>query len=184
MITSKSELRYYLAEDARANEITPGIGYIVKLLYGNTHAHVYRYLKSLRKYEYYYNTKSPLRYFYRFYNRRLGLRYNLGLFINTIGPGICLPHLEGGVVLNVKQMGKNCTVNIDVLCGNKNNQNNIPTIGDNVLICPGVKIIGKVKIGNNVTIGPNSVIVKDVPDNAVVVGIPGKVLKTKQNNNE
>ena len=63
------------------------------------------------------------------------------------------------------------------MCGNKNGLENIPTIGDNVTICPGAKIIGKITIGNNVTIGPNSVVVKDVPDNAVVVGIPAKILK-------
>lgn len=96
MITTKSELHYYLAEDAQANDIVPGVGYWIKLFYGNTHAHTFRYLKSLRKYEYYYNIKSPLSYFYRFYNRRLGLRYNFAIFINTIGPGLCLPHLEGG----------------------------------------------------------------------------------------
>lgn len=59
-------------------------------------------------------------------------------------------------------------------------------IGDYSIIYPGVvigagsKIMGGVKIGNNVTIAPNAVVVKDVPDNAVVGGIPAKILKIKK----
>ena len=51
-----------------------------------------------------------------------------------------------------------------------------PIIGDNVYIATGAKIIGAIKIGNNVAIGANCVVTKDIPDNAVVVGVPGKVI--------
>ena len=51
----------------------------------------------------------------------------------------------------------------------------IPTIGDNVVICSGAKVIGGIHVGSNVIIGANSVVTHDVPDGAVVVGIPGKV---------
>lgn len=51
-----------------------------------------------------------------------------------------------------------------------------PTIGDNVVMYAGSKIVGKVNIGNNVVIGANAVVINDIPDNAVVVGIPGKVV--------
>jgi len=179
MITTRKELDYYIAEDARVNNITNCIRYYIMLLYGNVHAHTFRYLKSLRKYEYYYNKNSFLKYWYRFYNRRLGLRYRMAMFINTIGPGLSLPHIEGGVVLNCSSMGSNCTVNIDVLCGNKNELDNIPSIGDNVNLCPGCKVIGKVRVGNNVTIAPNAVVVKDVPDNAIVAGVPAQIIKFK-----
>ena len=96
MIRSKSELNYYIKEDAKANHIKSKISYLLKLLYGNVNACVFRYLKSLRKYEYYNNINSPLRYFYRFYNRRLGLKYNLSMPINVIGYGLYIPHIEGG----------------------------------------------------------------------------------------
>src|SRR3972149_632365 len=49
-------------------------------------------------------------------------------------------------------------------------------IGDNVYIGPGARIVGKVDIGSNVAIGANCVVTKDVPENAVVVGVPGKVI--------
>ena len=51
-----------------------------------------------------------------------------------------------------------------------------PTIGDNVYIAPGAKIVGNVKIGNCVAIGANCVVTTDIPDNGVVVGVPGKVI--------
>ena len=49
----------------------------------------------------------------------------------------------------------------------------------NIYIGPGAKIVGAVRIGNNVAIGANCVVTKDVPDNSVVVGIPGKVISQK-----
>jgi serine O-acetyltransferase len=52
----------------------------------------------------------------------------------------------------------------------------VPVIGDNVYIGPGAKIIGRVNMGSGVAIGANAVVTKDVPDNAVVVGVPAKVI--------
>lgn len=51
-----------------------------------------------------------------------------------------------------------------------------PTIGNNVVLSAGSKVIGKITIGNNVMIGANTVVTKDVPDNAVVVGNPSKII--------
>ncbi len=52
-----------------------------------------------------------------------------------------------------------------------------PTIGDNVIITAGAKVIGGVKIGDNVTVGANAVVLKDVPNNCVVVGVPARIVK-------
>lgn len=62
--------------------------------------------------------------------------------------------------------------------GQANRGKNIgcPILGDNIYIGPGAKIVGSVKIGNNVAIGANCVVTKDIQDNAVVIGIPGKVI--------
>jgi serine O-acetyltransferase len=53
----------------------------------------------------------------------------------------------------------------------------VPIIGDNVEICAGARILGLVRIGNNVIIGANAVVVKDVPDNCVVAGVPARIIK-------
>lgn len=55
-----------------------------------------------------------------------------------------------------------------------------PTIGDNVEITVGAKVIGKVSVGDNVIIAPNSVVVKDVPSNTIVSGVPAKIIKIRQ----
>ncbi|MFC2064935.1 serine O-acetyltransferase [Chloroflexota bacterium] len=62
---------------------------------------------------------------------------------------------------------------------NRGEREGYPVIGDNVYIGPGAKIIGKVHVGNNVAIGANCVVTKDVPDNAVVAGVPGRVISMK-----
>lgn len=77
-------------------------------------------------------------------------------------------------------MGNYCSINCGVLVGNKHTRYEIPVIGDNVDLTAGCKVIGKVTIGNNVIVAPNSVVVKDVPDNAIVTGIPAKILKFKE----
>lgn len=180
MIKTKEELRFYINEDAKANVIKQGASYIVKLLYGNVNACVYRYLKTLRKYEYYNNTGSVLRFWYRFYNRRLGLKYNLAIPINVVGHGLYIPHLEGGVIVNCKSIGNNCKINSGVVVGSKHNNSQIAEIGNNVELAVGCKVIGKIKIGNNVVVAPNAVVVKDVPDNAIVGGVPAKIIKMKE----
>lgn len=179
MISTREDLKFYLQEDAKANGIKPGIEYIIKLIYGNVHACAYRYLKSLRKYEYYQNTGSILRYCYRFYNRRLGLKYNLAIPINVVGYGLYLPHLEGGVIVNCHSLGNNCKINSGVVVGNKHDISQIAVIGNNVELAVGCKVIGRIKIGNNVIVAPNAVVINDVPDNVIVGGVPAKIIKTK-----
>jgi serine O-acetyltransferase len=90
-----------------------------------------------------------------------------------------LPHGPKGIIVNeFSTIGENCKIFHQVTLGEKNGK--APTIGDNVIIYPGAKIVGGITVGNNAVIGPNSVVVKDVPDNAVVSGIPAVVIKMKQ----
>lgn len=55
-----------------------------------------------------------------------------------------------------------------------------PILGDNVVVCCGAKVIGGITVGNNVMIGANAVVCKDVPDNCVVAGVPAKIIKMKE----
>jgi serine O-acetyltransferase len=75
-------------------------------------------------------------------------------------------------------LDENCNVSRDVMMGdtNRGKRKGTPIIGDNVFIGPGTKIFGAVRIGNNVAIGSNSVVCHDVPDDAVVVGAPARVI--------
>ena len=88
-----------------------------------------------------------------------------------IGEGLCFAHFSCIVINSTALIGKNCTIYHGVTIGGVRGPK-----GDNVVISSGAKIIGKVRIGNNVMIGSGAIVVKDIPDNAVVVGNPGKVI--------
>ena len=79
-------------------------------------------------------------------------------------------------------MEKNCNISQGVTIGivNSGEKAGVPSIGDRVYIGPGAKIIGNIKIGNDVAIGANAVVVSDVPDGVTVGGIPAKAIS--QNN--
>lgn len=98
-----------------------------------------------------------------------------------IGSGFYIGHYGGIVISPYSKIGKNCNLSHGVTLGQANRGSNIgsPILGDNVYVGPGAKIVGAVRIGNNVAIGANCVVTKDIPDEAVVVGVPGKVISHK-----
>ena len=107
--------------------------------------------------------------------------YKFGIsipFETTIGPGFYIGHF-GGIVVNEKSViGRNCNISHGVTLGeaNRGEKKGCPVIGDNVYIGPGAKIVGAVRVGNDVAVGANCVVTGDVPDHSVVVGIPGRVI--------
>lgn len=104
---------------------------------------------------------------------------NLGFTIprNVFGPGLSIAHWGSIVVHPDVRVGKNCRIHSAVNIGVHNG--NCPTLGNNVYIGPGAKLIGGIKIGDNVTIGANAVVNKDVPSNVTVGGIPAKIISAK-----
>lgn len=94
-------------------------------------------------------------------------------------------HTEwGGVIVNAKKVGRNFTINSGCIVGKKHTNDERPVLGDNVEMCIGSKIIGKVFIGDNVIIAPNSVVVKDINSGDVVSGIPAKSIRNKNITNQ
>lgn len=83
-------------------------------------------------------------------------------------------------IINAKRIGENFVVRNSTTIGNIKNNNDLrPIIGDNVELGANVVVIGKITIGNNVTIGAGTIINKDVPDNAIVVGNPMRIVRFK-----
>ena len=86
------------------------------------------------------------------------------------------------VVIHSKSIiGENCTICQQVTIGGGNSRfPGVPVIGNNVYIAKGSIVMGGITIGNNVTIGANAVVTKPVPDNAIVAGVPAKILRIKE----
>ena len=75
-------------------------------------------------------------------------------------------------------MGSHCTVSSGVVCGNKNTTDSVPIIGNNVELTLGSIVIGKLEIGDNCIVAPNSVVIKSIPRNSIVSGVPATIIKT------
>jgi serine O-acetyltransferase len=98
----------------------------------------------------------------------------------TLGKGLFIDHGMGLVVGETTQIGENCVLFHNVTLGGtgKHAGKRHPTLGNNVLVGTGAIILGPVTIGNNVYIGANTFIYMcDVPDNATVVGTPGRIVR-------
>lgn len=143
---------------------------------------IYHYIRHLRYVEYYKDKNKLLFLWHFFWYKRLGFKLRMTIYPGTIGPGFRIYHAGDFVHVgpNVR-IGKNCTMLPGVVFGNKTEEkdDNPVIVGNNCYFGLGCKIFGSVKIGNNVTVGANAVVTKDIPDNAVVGGVPAKVIRFK-----
>lgn len=96
----------------------------------------------------------------------------------VIGKRLFIDHGMGIVIGETTTIGNNCTIYHGVTLGGtgKDKYKRHPDLGNNVIVGCGAKVLGPIKIGDNVKIGANSVVLKEVPENSTVVGIPGKVV--------
>ncbi len=92
-----------------------------------------------------------------------------------IGGGLRIWHF-GCIFLNPGvRVGNNCTLRHGVTIGNRCFENDVPTLGNNIDIGAGAKLLGSITIGNNVSIGANAVVITDVPEDHIAVGIPARM---------
>ena len=110
----------------------------------------------------------------------------------NIGKNLFIDHGMGVVIGETSVIGNNVTIYHAVTLGGSSpsidserqrHEKRHPTIGDEVVIGSGAQIIGPIKVGNNSRIAANAVVVKDVPDNATMVGIPAKAVKLENKGN-
>jgi serine O-acetyltransferase len=111
--------------------------------------------------------------FYMIFYRKLETLY---IICNDCGPGLVIQH-GFSTIISAVSIGENCEIYQQVTIGHAKDNINRPKIGNNVMITAGAKILGGITIGNNVIVGANAVVVKDVPDNCVVVGVPAYIVK-------
>lgn len=96
-----------------------------------------------------------------------------------LGRRLFIDHAMGVVIGETTVVGDDCVLYQGVTLGGTGNESGKrhPTLGDHVTVGTGAKVLGNIHIGDNVRIGGNSVVVKDVPNDCTVVGIPGRVVK-------
>ena len=110
------------------------------------------------------------------------VRFFTGIEIHPgaqIGSGFFIDHGMGVVIGETAEIGENVTIYQDVTLGGTGTERGKrhPTLGNNVVVGAGAKVLGNIIIGNNVKIGAGSVVVHNVPDNSTVVGVPGEVIR-------
>lgn len=96
----------------------------------------------------------------------------------VVGKNFRIDHFGGVIISGYAIIGDNCIVRNGVTIGLKHTDiPEAPCIGNNVDIGSGAKILGNIKIGDNVKIGANAVVLQDVPNNCIAVGVPAKIKK-------
>jgi serine O-acetyltransferase len=106
---------------------------------------------------------------------QLGVGTKLGRKVDLAYGGL-------GVVIHERSViGDNVYIGTCVTIGGTTKKHEVPQIGDNTIISSGAKILGPIKIGKNCVIGANAVVLDDIPDSSVAVGIPAKIIKKNIN---
>lgn len=171
MFNEIKELYYDAKNISKKDPASKNVLYVI-LLYPGFHALLfYRLTHFLNKL----NLKFIARLISQF------ARFLTGIEIHPrakIGKRLFIDHGMGIVIGETTTIGDNCTIYHGVTLGGtgKDKYKRHPDLGDNVIVGCGAKVLGPIKIGNNVKIGANAVVIKEVPDNSTVVGVPGKII--------
>jgi serine O-acetyltransferase len=148
----------------------------ILLLYPGLHAvWIHRITHWLWKHD----AKLPARWLSQLARWLTGIEIHPGA---TIGSGLFIDHGMGVVIGETAEVGRDVTLYHGVTLGGTslNKGKRHPTLGDRVTVGAGAKVLGNILIGSDSRIGANAVVVKSVPENSVVVGVPGQIVKRSQ----
>lgn len=183
-IVTRQQMKAWIAEDFKVFRMRHPLA--ARFTFGENWE-LFAYLRNLRHLEYYTNRRQKpwdkiLRAYYWLKHRKNVKSTQIDIAPNSVGPGFHLQHRGFRHVLSGVKIGKNCEMLPMVLIGKKRPDltDYHVYIGDNCYISTGATILAPIEIGNNVTIAAGAVVTKDVPDNAVVAGVPAKVVKIKK----
>jgi serine O-acetyltransferase len=121
--------------------------------------------------------RKPLSLIYKFLFKLVQILTGIELPCEAVvGRNFTIDHFGGIIVSGYTRFGDNCRIRNGVTVGLRRTDEPVaPVIGNNVDIGAGAKLLGPITIGNNVVIGANAVVLSDVPDNAIAVGVPAVV---------
>lgn len=142
---------------------------------------LYSGFKALRSYRkanwlYRHNLKFLARYVSQRCRKKTGIEIHPAA---TIGKGLFIDHGMGVVIGETAEIGDYCTIYQNVTLGGtgKDQGKRHPTLGNNVLVGAGAKVLGPFKVGNNARIAAGAVVLDEVPENSTAVGVPAKVVR-------
>lgn len=177
MIQSKEDLKEYLRRDMDFYHNLSKKDRLLCRLLNDPLWQITRYLRFLRKEEYHFNNRHRLMSMWM-HRRKNTLGNRLGFKIprNCFGPGLTIYH-HGQVIINEgARIGANCRLHGGNCIGNNGLTQAVPQIGDGLDLGIGACVIGDVKLGNDIKVGANAVVVRSAEQNGVtLVGIPARV---------
>ncbi len=138
----------------------------------------FRAVRSYRKANWFF--RHNMKFIARFISQRA--RHKTGIEIHpgaTIGKGLFIDHGMGVVIGETAEIGDNCTIYQGVTLGGtgKDQGKRHPTLGNNVLVGSGAKVLGPFKVGDNARIAAGAVVLTEVPENSTAVGVPAKIVR-------
>ncbi len=178
MIFSKTDLKFYIMADMMMNRGKYKWSLKDRIKHFVMPDYIMRYLKSMRYCAYYHNVQhiTPpdliLRPFHEIRYRKLGIKLGLSIGVNTLGYGVVIPHYGTIVIGNSNRIG-----NYAVLHTSSCISDNGKTIGDALYLASGAKMTSKLTLGNNISIGANSVVNKSFDSNCMIAGTPAIRIK-------
>ena len=142
---------------------------------------LYSGFKAVRSYRranwfYRHNHKLIARWISQRSRHKTGIEIHPGA---TIGKGLFIDHGMGVVIGETTEIGDNCTLYQNVTLGGtgKEHGKRHPTLGDNVLVGAGAKVLGPFRVGDNARVAAGAVVLEEVPDNATAVGVPARIVR-------
>lgn len=164
----RTEIKAAFERDPAARNVLEVI-----LLYSGLHAIIFHRIAHLL-----YLFKIPVlpRFISQLARHITGIEIHPGA---KIGKGLFIDHGMGVVIGETSILGDNATLFQGVTLGGtgKERGKRHPTLGNNVVVGAGAKVLGNITVGDNVVIGANAVVIKDVPSDSTVVGVPGRIVK-------
>ncbi len=166
--TLKSDLNAYMERDPAARS-----RFEIYFLYSG-----FKAVRAYRRANWFYrhNMKFIARWISQNARRRTGVEIHPGA---TIGSGLVIDHGMGVVIGETTEIGNDCTIYQNVTLGGtgKDHGKRHPTLGNNVLVGTGAKVLGPFKVGDNARIAAGAVVLSEVPENATAVGVPARVTR-------
>ena len=172
----EADKRFYIRESLKKR--------LTDFFLGRENYRIYKFVKTMRYVQYYTYKKEhniayllPYLYYSFIYNKKC-VHYGLMIGATAFEKGLCIYHIGNIVVNSQCTIGKNCKLHGSNCIGNSRRADDCPTIGDNVRLGVGAKVIGDIYIADGVTIAAGAVVTRSCHEkNVTLGGIPAKVIK-------